>query len=179
MDKFFQEFSICSIPFLNFIQFAYFHIFYLFHALEFVKSKETAHEMAKKFGEFLYSRPNPHAEAFETLVDYRNFIEPLCTKTHNFISGISSEGNYIFKVTECVWGEALKESEDPNLMFYLICYGDYFSPKKANENFELTRNDTILQGFKMCDFFYHDRRISADLRHPNEEFWDSLMFSDE
>ncbi|MHA1519866.1 MAG: L-2-amino-thiazoline-4-carboxylic acid hydrolase [Promethearchaeota archaeon] len=177
LDEPLKENLKLEVPLKIFIQFAYYHVFYVFHALEFVESKETAHEMARKFGEFLYSRPNPNVQIKETLSDFRRKIDTNCKNTHNFISEISSEGHYVLKVTECVWGEALKAAEDPNLMYYLICYGDFFSPKKENKNFELTRNETILQGYPMCDFCYHDRRISSDLRHPNEDFWNSLTFS--
>lgn len=163
-----------EVPYQNFIQFSYYHLYYLFYALELIENRDTAHDIGKKFGEYIYGRPNPNKKTFDTLEDYRNHTAPLTRKTHNTVSGITQEGNFILRVDGCIFGESLRDVEDPNLMFYLICYGDYFSAKKANENFRLTRNYTIVQGQSMCDFCYHDIRKTPHLRHPDEAFWKTI-----
>jgi hypothetical protein len=121
-----------------------------------------------------YSQSHPNQKKFSTLADYRERIDSGCTKTHSYVSGIFQDEPYILKVTSCVWGEALQNVEDPELMFYLICYRDYFSAKNANENFLLTRKETILQGGAMCDFCYHNLQLTKNPKHPNEEFWETL-----
>ncbi len=130
--------------------------------------------LIKKRESPIHSRPNPKQQTYSSLKDYRERIDSAGVKTHSFISGMSQDDQYIFKVTSCIYGEALRNVEDPDMLYYIICFGDFFSPKKANKDFHLTRSQTILQGGTMCDFCYHNLKQIPQPEHPNEEFWEKL-----
>ncbi|MFX1300648.1 MAG: L-2-amino-thiazoline-4-carboxylic acid hydrolase [Promethearchaeota archaeon] len=56
----------------------------------------------------------------------------------------------------------------------IVCYGDFAATKEYNENFRLTRTQTIVEGKPYCDFCYHDIRVDPTLKHPSKKFYDSL-----
>ncbi|UYP47404.1 hypothetical protein NEF87_003689 [Candidatus Lokiarchaeum ossiferum] len=162
------------VPFGDYIRCAYYHVYYFFHALMNLQGKEMAYAITRQIAEINYTKPRPDQKKMNSVREFGEWIDGLCTRTHNFISGEDDDQHFINKVVGCVWGEALQQVEDPELMYFLICYGDFFTPKAKNEHFELTRKETILQGSKMCDFCYHDTRIHQKLEHPIKEFWEKL-----
>jgi len=163
-----------EVPFGDYVRCGYFHVYYLFYGLLQLKGKDLAYDVTRQIAEQFYSRPRPNGPKFDQLREYGEFIDGLCLQTHNFLSGEDDQGHFINKVVGCIWGESLRVVEDPELMYFLICHGDFFSHKSMNENFSLTRNYTILQGHGVCDFCYHDARIHKEKIHPDQAFWDNL-----
>ncbi|QEE16194.1 L-2-amino-thiazoline-4-carboxylic acid hydrolase [Promethearchaeum syntrophicum] len=166
--------DIVEVPFGNYVRFAYYHVYYFFHAIMNLHGKEIAYDLARKVATKFYSKPNPKGKKFDGLVPFMSWMADLCKTTHDFTIGEIDNGSVIMHTKECLWGEALKEVEDPNLMYFLICMGDFYSATKYNENFVLTRNKTILQNHGICDFCYHDKRKESEIVHPDESFWNSL-----
>lgn len=173
-QEYFDGAASLEVPFGDYVRCGYYHVYYFFHALMNLQGKAVAYDITRQISEVNYTKPRPNQKKMETVVEFGEWIDSLCTRTHNSISGEDEDQHFINKVVGCVWGEALQQVEDPELMYFLICYGDFFTPKSKNEHFELTRNETILQGYKMCDFCYHDTRIHKKLKHPNPEFWQNL-----
>ncbi len=169
-----EEDNVLDVPFGDYVRCGYYHVYYFFHALKNLKGKDIAYDITRQIAEIFYTKPRPNQKRMESVVEFGEWIDGLCKQTHNFISGEDEENRFINKVVGCVWGESLQSVEDPDLMYFLICYGDFFTPKSKNENFELTRNYTLLQGHAMCDFCYHDSRMHKELIHPTPDFWDEL-----
>jgi len=163
-----------EVQFDNYIRYAYYHVYYFFHAIMNLHGKEIVYELTKKIAIKFYSKPDPRRKKFDELVPFITWMGEVSKATHEYIIGEIDNGSVIMNTQECLYGEALKEVEDPNLMFFLICFEDYFSASKYNENFVLTRNKTILQNHGICDFCYHDKRKESEIKHPDEKFWNSL-----
>ncbi len=90
------------------------------------------------------------------------------------VTGLINEGKYAYKNENCMWVDVLEDLPDPELKYYICCYGDYESAKFHNENFILTMEHTIAQGDPYCSRVIHDTRIDYDLRHPPKDFWDKF-----
>jgi len=166
--------NIVEVPFNNYIRYGYYHVYYFFHAIMNLHGKEITYELAKNIAIKFFSKPRPKGKKFDELVPFMDWMGNLCKTTHDFTIGEIENGSVIMNTHECLYGEALKEVEDPNLMYFLICFGDFYSAPKYNENFVLTRNKTILQNHGICDFCYHDKRKESEIVHPDEKFWNSL-----
>jgi len=106
---------------------------------------------------------------FENRIDPKN--EP---SDWVVVVGLINEGKYAFKNENCMWVDVLQDLPDPELKYYICCYGDYEAAKFKNENFILTMEHTIAQGDPYCSRVYHDTRIDYDLHHPPKEFWDKF-----
>ena len=90
------------------------------------------------------------------------------------VTGLINEGKYAYKNENCMWVDVLEDLPDPELKYYICCYGDYEGAKFHNENFILTMEHTIAQGDPYCSRVIHDTRIDYDLRHPPKVFWDKF-----
>lgn len=166
--------DLIEVPFSNYVKFGYFHVYYLFQAVSEMKGIDIAHSLAKIVAEDFYSKPRLNRKKFEDLGEYVKWLGSNCLTTHDFKIAELMDGRVIMKVEECMWGEALKGVEDPELMYYFICYGDFYSTPDYNENFVLTRKKTILQNDDICDFCYHNKANGKKLTHPEDSLWKSL-----
>jgi hypothetical protein len=91
------------------------------------------------------------------------------------IRGMLSNDKYFYRNDNCLWIEALKDIDDSELKYLVCCYGDYQSAKTYyDDNIVLTMEHTIAQGDPYCSRVLHDTRDDWDLRHPSNQFWDSL-----
>lgn len=84
------------------------------------------------------------------------------------------DGKVLVRKDTCLWADAMKEYPDSELKFLVCCYGDYFSIKLRNSNFELTMENSIAGGHPYCDCVIHDTSINERLDHPSDEFFASL-----
>lgn len=84
------------------------------------------------------------------------------------------DGRAVFKISKCKWNEILKECEDPTYGYAVACHYDFEAFKKANKNFVLTRNQTLLAGGSFCDFCVHDKSEEKIITHPDENFWKKI-----
>ena len=94
-------------------------------------------------------------------------------KTHQALFYCES-GKFFFKVERCLYAEAITDLADKELIYYLECYGDYFNHTQRNENFVLTRTQTLMKGDSCCDFCYHDKRYIEEIYHPSKSEWKNM-----
>ena len=172
--KFLEREDTIEVPFNNYVRFGYYHIYYIFHAILNLKGKKVTYNLAKQIAEEIYAKPRPNRKKFADLPVYMEWLGSNCLATHDFTIAELEDKRIIMHVQECMWGEALKDVEDPELMYFLICYGDFFSTSDHNENFVLTRKKTILQNHGICDFCYHHQQKGGKITHPDETFWNSV-----
>jgi len=90
------------------------------------------------------------------------------------VVALLNEGKYAYKNENCMWVDALEDLPDPEIKYYICCYGDYEGVKSRNENFVFTMEHTIAQGDPYCSRVIHDTRVDYDLRHPLKDFWDKF-----
>ena len=83
-------------------------------------------------------------------------------------------GKIAFRVERCLWADAMRPLEDPELSHAFTCYGDFPQIAAINSNFVLTRTMTLMQGAPYCDTCIHDRRHVESIEHPTRKFFDSL-----
>ncbi|MFQ5979162.1 MAG: L-2-amino-thiazoline-4-carboxylic acid hydrolase [Candidatus Heimdallarchaeota archaeon] len=84
------------------------------------------------------------------------------------------DGKLVIRKDSCLWAEIMKDLNDPELAYIVACYGDFKNCSERNQNFVLTRNYTIVEGFPYCDEVIHDTRIVNNLGHPPKEYFDNL-----
>ncbi len=106
-----------------------------------------------------------HIQAFEGIT--KQF------KGHNLFF-FQDKGYWGCKVTRCRNAENMKDLNDPELCDASICHKNFPHTKLRNENFVLTRTQTLMAGQDYCDYCFHDLRVVKTAEHPPKEFWDSL-----
>ena len=84
------------------------------------------------------------------------------------------DGKLYLRKNNCLWNDAIQDFEDSEVKYYVCCYGDFDAPRRANKNFVLTMERTIIEGHPYCDSVFHDTRVNKDLSHPSEEFFDKM-----
>jgi len=66
-----------------------------------------------------------------------------------------SEKAFELKVTECLYAETyIKAGLGGEVGYAALCYMDYFWPKGFNENIEMVRDKTLMQGHDCCNHRY-------------------------
>ncbi|MHA1905273.1 MAG: L-2-amino-thiazoline-4-carboxylic acid hydrolase [Candidatus Thorarchaeota archaeon] len=98
------------------------------------------------------------------------------TKTSKSTIGtyfLMDEGRYAFRTDKCIGHEVLSEFNEPELAYFTICAGDYEIVRKTNENFVLTRSNTLMDG-PYCDGIVHDTRIVDKVEHMPDDFFRKL-----
>lgn len=80
----------------------------------------------------------------------------------------------IVGVSRCKWAEIM-EGLDKELAHALICNTDFKNATVFNEEFVLTRTQTLMQGADYCDFCYHDKRHDNELTHPPKQEFEDLI----
>ena len=117
--------------------------------------------------------PDEHIETIDEL--RRVNAEGLMTvKATDFIEFKTTEGIFGIKTVRCLWAEVFEELDDPEFADAVACYKDFRMIKNLNENFILTRTQTLVGGKDYCDSCCHDTRIVKTVKHPPKEFWESL-----
>ena len=77
-------------------------------------------------------------------------------------------------VSRCKWAEIM-EGLDKELAQAMICNSDFKNATIFNEEFILTRTQTLMEGADYCDFCYHDKRYDNDLTHPPKQEFEDLI----
>jgi hypothetical protein len=90
------------------------------------------------------------------------------------VRGMIAEGKFAFRNDNCYWVESLDDLPDPEIKYYICCYGDYEGARDHHESIVLTMEHTIAKGDPYCSRVMHDTRVDYDLRHPPKEFWDEI-----
>ncbi|MBN1859012.1 L-2-amino-thiazoline-4-carboxylic acid hydrolase [Candidatus Bipolaricaulota bacterium] len=83
-------------------------------------------------------------------------------------------GRIAFRVNRCLWADAMRPLDDPEIAHAGTCYGDFPQIAAINPNFVLTRTMTLMQGDPYCDTCIHDRRHVDSIEHPSRALFDSL-----
>ena len=140
--------------------------------------REDAIALYKKFITHYYlDKRDPNRETIdnvETLFD--KAIEPKeVVSEWEIVHGMIGDGKYAFRNDTCVFLNAIGDDlPDPELKYYIACYGDYEKFKNYHNSIILTMEHTIAQGDQYCSRVLHDTRVDWDLRHPPKSFWDSM-----
>ncbi len=90
------------------------------------------------------------------------------------VRGMIGDGKYAYRNDNCLWVDSLDSLPDPEVKYYICCYGDYEGARNYHESIVLTMEHTIAQGDPYCSRVLHDTRVDYDLRHPLKEFWDEM-----
>ncbi|MHA2105164.1 MAG: L-2-amino-thiazoline-4-carboxylic acid hydrolase [Candidatus Hodarchaeales archaeon] len=69
-----------------------------------------------------------------------------------------TDSHLSFNVTKCRYAEAYKKNNMTELGVYLSCDRDKPFTKSFNPNFELIRNQTIMEGADFCDFRFVNKK---------------------
>jgi len=85
------------------------------------------------------------------------------------------DGRAAMKVTRCLPCEVLRELNDPQAAFAIMCRGDFAITQKRNPAFRLTREKALTLGMSYCGHIWHDTRFCNDLSHPGRRFWEELV----
>ncbi len=89
-------------------------------------------------------------------------------------NAVLGENRYINKVKKCRIHEVLKEYGDNDLMEVIACYPDFAMFRAIDENFILTRTQSLIGGYEYCDTCYHDKRYFQTIQHPGIEFFNEI-----
>ena len=87
---------------------------------------------------------------------------------------IDRDKRAIVRVSRCKWAEIM-EGLDKEIAHAMICNSDFKNATIFNEEFILTRTQTLMQGADYCDFCYHDKRYDNDLTHPHKQEFEDLI----
>ncbi|MFX0095411.1 MAG: L-2-amino-thiazoline-4-carboxylic acid hydrolase [Candidatus Hodarchaeota archaeon] len=150
------------------------HMYHRVKVLTEIIEREEAIDLVKNYIDQAISN-REHGQKYEDLASILNshIVDAEKYEQGDRLVASVENGRYIFRVDRCALQEALKETNDPELSYIVACYGDYTVFKYINENFVLTRTQTLMNG-SYCDSCIHDTRIVEKIEHPTKEFYDSL-----
>lgn len=150
--------------------------YFIAKALTSIMSKNDAIKLFNEFTD-LQTRTKyqlPHLENVSDLLTAKSPASGVFAGGHDFIEFELDAGQVGCKVAKCKWHEVLKEFNDPDFEYAIICHYDFEAARVHNSNFLLTREGTLAQGRPYCDFIWHDIRIDSNPSHPTQEFWDKI-----
>ena len=90
------------------------------------------------------------------------------------LQGEIREGKFPQRKDTCIWKDAIQDIPDLELKYLIACYGDFQGYNNSNPAFRLTMEHTIMEGDPYCSCCLHDTRITNNLLHPSEEFYNSM-----
>lgn len=159
-----------------FIRVRYLPNFLRLQALEDILGREPAIVLMKRYLDWAIAQAPKHPNPPESLTALREgqVRFNLNEAGMDWISGIISEHQYVNKVTVCRIQKVLAEYGDPALMDVVACYPDFAMFQNVDENFVLTRTQTLMSGGSFCDTCYHDKRYVEGFAHPPMSFFDAL-----
>lgn len=150
--------------------------YFIVKALTSIMSKTDAIKFFQEFTDILTRTKYqlPHLEKVSELLTANSPSGAVFSGGHDFVEFELDAGQAGSKVTKCKWHEVLKEFNDPDFEYPVICHYDFEAARCNNSNFILTRTGTLAQGRSYCDFIWHDKRIDNNLSHPGQEFWNKI-----
>ena len=159
-----------------FIRVRYLPNFLRLQALEDIVGREPAITLMKAYLDWAIGQAPKHPNPPESLAALREgqVRFNLNEAGMDWISGIIGEHQYVNKVTVCRIQKVLAEYGDPTLMDVVACYPDFAMFQNVDENFVLTRTQTLMSGGSCCDTCYHDKRYVEGFEHPSMSFFDAL-----
>lgn len=149
--------------------------YFIVKALAEVMGKAAAIALFEDFTDLQTKTYNlPHLEKVADLLAAKSPPGEVFAGGHDFVEFELNDGQAGCKVTKCKWHEVLKEFNDPDLEYAVICHYDFEAARRHNPNFKLTREGTLAQGRSCCDFIWHDTRVEKNPTHPSRDFWDNV-----
>jgi len=150
--------------------------YYQVSSLSSIMSKEDAIKVVREFiGNRLEERRNPenYDQSVGALIEH---FTPGYEQWRSQEVAIKVDDNkrVIIRVSRCKWAEIM-EGLDKDLAHAMICNTDFKNATIFNEEFILTRTQTLMQGAEFCDFCYHDKRYENDLTHPPKKKFEDLI----
>ncbi|MHA1902908.1 MAG: L-2-amino-thiazoline-4-carboxylic acid hydrolase [Candidatus Thorarchaeota archaeon] len=140
-------------------------------------SREEAIKLWKRFfTQYTIDNRTPRERPF---VDLETLLEERIVPTEEpskwvIVRGMIADGKQAYRNDNCLWVDSLEDLPDPEIKYYICCYGDYEGARNYHESVVLTMEHTIAQGDPYCSRVLHDTRVDYDLRHPTKEFWDNM-----
>ena len=140
--------------------------------------EEAIHLWKRFFTHYLIDTRKPREKPFvdlETMLAERTAaVDEDNQSDWVVVRGMIADGKYAYRNDNCLWVDSLDDLPDPEIKYYVCCYGDYEGAKNMHENIVMTMEHTIAQGDPYCSRVLHDTRVDYDLRHPPKEFWDNI-----
>lgn len=157
----------------SFLHPAYYNLLVLTETL----GREDAIALYKKFvTHYIMDRRDPERSTYDNLETV--FREAITTRDEPsdwvMVQGMIGDGKYAYRNDNCLWVDAIEDLPDPELKYYVCCYGDYESSKVYHDSIILTMEHTIARGDPYCSRVLHDTRVDWELKHPPKDFWDSI-----
>jgi len=165
-----------SFPAKSYLRGVFVMNYFIAKALTAIMSKAEAIKLFNEFTD-IQTRTKyqlPHHEKVADLLTKNSPGSEVFAGGHDYTEFEMNAGQAGCKVTKCKWHEVLKEFNDPDLEYAVICHYDFEAARCHNQNFKLTREGTLAQGRPFCDFIWHDERLDKELTHPGKEFWEKL-----
>ncbi|MHA1907809.1 MAG: L-2-amino-thiazoline-4-carboxylic acid hydrolase [Candidatus Thorarchaeota archaeon] len=179
IDDFYKNEPI-EIPLSNFTKSAVVPEYYWVETLAKILGKEVALQVFRGGIErYIVKYDTPTISRFESLEEMREAFLKFTDSGRLGRIRISSDiedGVWIFRCDNCEKVDALGDTSklDQDILYGAHCYGDFQVTRLFNENFVMTRTQTIAKGDPYCDWVYHDLRYDKKLEHPSKEFMDSI-----
>ena len=129
---------------------------------------------------YILKYDSPNFTHFDTLEEMRDaflkFID-LGALGRLRVSSNVENGVWILRCDNCEKVETLGDIShlDRDILHAVQCSADFQVTRLFNENFVMTRSQTIAKGDPYCDWVYHDIRYDKKLEHPSKEFMDNIM----
>jgi len=140
-----------------------------------ILGRETAIEYLKAFNietrkEQIQNDPDLKLENLHQIVE-EDVNSP---SNANFYSFLFHEGKYGSRCDICPSVEVMNPIGDPELAYILFCYADAAFIESRNPSFVFTRTKTLMQGDLYCNACIHDKRFVTEIKHPDDEIYDSI-----
>lgn len=149
--------------------------YYQVASLQNIMSKEKAIKFVKYYIETTLEglrNPENYYKNIEAIID-RFSTNYSRWRSQDVAIKIDENKKALTRVSRCKWAEVMK-GFDSELAYAMICNTDFKNLTILNENFVLTRTQTLMQGGKYCDFCFHDKRVDNGLEHPSKREFESL-----
>ncbi len=163
----------------SFLHPRYFNLQALINSL----GREDAIKLWKQFfTNFIIDTRKPREKPFvdlETMLMERLESEDEGPQDWVVVRGMIGDGKYAFRNDNCLWVDSLDDLPDPEMKYYVCCYGDYEGARNMHPSIIMTMEHTIAQGDPYCSRVLHDTRIDYKLDHPPMEFWDNIKPNEE
>lgn len=149
--------------------------YFIVKALAEVRGKPEAIALFEEFTDLQTKTYNlPQLEKVSDLLSTKSPPGEVFAGGHDFVEFELNDGQVGCKVTKCKWHEVLREFNDPDIEYAVICHYDFEAARCHNPSFMLTRKGTLAQCRPYCDFIWHDTRLEKNPAHPSEDFWNNV-----
>jgi hypothetical protein len=162
----------------NYIQSFLFHRYYNAETLTEITERSIAVQLFKDYIDSYVKSVSSEWRKYDTLEEFREARIPKKDDPPSIgwkiVHGPIENGKFPQRKDTCMWDDAITELPDTELKYLAACYGDFQGYNNSNENFILTMEHTVVEGFPYCDCVVHDIRINKELTHPSKEFFENM-----